>query len=348
MKRKSCLLSALLLAGTLVASAQDLRLPRDPDKLIDRVQKFWVAVTSNQRSKAIEFLLPEKKDLFLSGNPMPVLRAKVLGLDLTSNPDEATVRISLDVFAKESSSGFLTWTLTDTWIWKNDNWYFNMQAPPDIFSRNPGGTPVDTKTISAQIEKNFQILQNPIDLGKLLDRQHLSINVPIKYTGDLPLSLDISLANPLVGLEVQAEPITSQTKSFALLVSTDEWDGPFTLPLPLEIRHESVTVKRTLVVKGSVFVPLAFRQSPEEGPVPNRGFSIFIRNNTDVASPIRSIVVDGKMDLVKRPEALVPHGEVELVFRPHPNETPDQLYFTLDTPVEGRSSYTYRFPNVRH
>jgi len=285
--------------------------------------------------------------MFLSGSPAPVLRAKVLGLDLTNNVDQAAVRISLDVFAKESSSGFLTWTLTDPWIWKGDNWYFNMQSPPDIFSRTAAGPAADTKKIQAQIEKDFQILQNPIDLGKLLDAQHLSIDVPIKYTGDLPISLDITLPNPLIALQVQAEPITSRSKSFSLLVSTDEWDGPFTFPLPLEIRHETVIVKRTLVVKGSVFVPLAFRQSPAEGPMPNKEFSVFIRNNTDVTSPIRSIVVDGKMDLLKRPQALVPHSEVELVFRTHPNETPDQLYLTLDTPVEGRSAYTYHFPNVR-
>ncbi len=348
MKRKSCLLSALLLAGTILSAAQNLRLPRDPDKLIDRAQKFWEALTTKQRSKALEFVLPEKRDLFLSGTPMPILRAQVLGLDLTSNGNEAAVRISTQVFSKDSSSGFFTWTLTDPWVWKDDNWYFNMQAAPDIFSRTAVETTVDTKKIQAEIEKDFQILQNPIDLGKLLDRQHLSINVPIKYTSDLPVSLDMKLPNPLIALEVQGEPITARTKSFALLVSTDEWDGPFTLPLPLEIRHESVTVKRTLVVKGSVFVPLAFRQSPAEGPVPNRDFSVYIRNNTDVASAIRSVVVDGKMDLLKRPPTLLPHGEVELVFRPHPNETPDQLYLTLDRPIEGRSDYTYHFPNVRH
>jgi hypothetical protein len=329
------------------SSAQDLWLPRDPDKLIDRVQKFWMAMTTNQRFKALEFVLPEKKDLFLSGSAMPVLRAKVVGLDFTGNPDEALIRISMDVFAKESASGFLTWTVTDPWIWKNGSWYLNMQQPPDIFPRASPESTIDTKKIQAQIEKGFQILRNPIDLGRLLDGQHLSIDVPIKYTGELPLSLDIALPNPLVGLKTLAEPITSNTQSFTLMVGTDAWDGPFRLPLPLRIRYESVTVERTLTVTGNVFVPLAFRQSPPEGPTRDREFSVFVRNNTDAASAIRTVVVDNKMDLVKFPKALPPHGEAELVFKPHPNETPDQLYITLETPLEGRSSYTYRFPDIR-
>src|ERR1051326_639830 len=346
MKGKFCLSLALLVTGTVLSAAQDLRLPRDPDKLIDRVQKFWMAMTTSQRSKALEFVLAEKRDLFLSGGSVPILRVKVLGLDLTTNAEEAAVRISMDVLAKEGPSGFLTWTLTDPWIWKDGNWYFNMRELPDIFSRSSVGPAVDSKKIQAQIEKDFKILQNPIDLGKLLDRQHLSIDVPIKYIGDLPLTLDVALPNPLVSLKILTEPITSRTENFTLLVGTDDWEGPFTLPLPLKIRHEAVTVERTLVVKGTVFVPLAFRQSPEEGPRPGREFFLFVRNNTEAASSIRSGVA-AKMDLVKFPTALMPHDEVELVFKLHPNEIPDQVYLTLDPPIEGRSSYTYHLPGVR-
>ncbi|MBF8255048.1 MAG: NADP transhydrogenase subunit alpha, partial [Deltaproteobacteria bacterium] len=37
---------------------------------------------SGQRLQALEFVLPEKKNLFLSGNPLPILNAKVQGVDL--------------------------------------------------------------------------------------------------------------------------------------------------------------------------------------------------------------------------------------------------------------------------
>src|SRR5579862_3634376 len=278
MKRISCLAFAVFFATTLT-SAQALRLPRDSDKLIDSVQKFWTAMTMSQRYKALEFVLPEKRDLFLSGSSMPVIKARLLGLDFTSKPDEAMVRISLDIFTKESSSGFLTWTVTDPWVWKDGKWYYNMIPPPDVFPKGSPQTPVDAKKVQAEIETKFQILHNPIDVGTVKDGQHFTVEVPIKYTGDLPLSMEMGLPNPLIALGHLSDPITARTENFVLLVGTDDWDGPFTLPLPLRLRYENVTVERTLTVTGTVSVPVSFRQSPEEGPVPGKQFSVFIRNN---------------------------------------------------------------------
>src|SRR5437762_4598762 len=83
------------------AFAQDLRLPRDPDKLIERVQAFWHDMVSGQRLQAAEFVLPEKKNLFLSGNPLPVVRASVVGVDLTPDRDRATVRVNLSVLGTD-------------------------------------------------------------------------------------------------------------------------------------------------------------------------------------------------------------------------------------------------------
>src|SRR5947209_2401247 len=155
MKRISCLILASMFAGTALISDQALRLPRDADKLIDNAQKFWSEMTTNQRSKALEFVLPEKRDLFLSGSPLPVLKVRVLGLDLTSRPEEALVRISMDVLAKESPTGSLTWTTSDPWIWKNGKWYYDVAAPPDIFAKGPSPPSPDSKKIQDDIEKNF-------------------------------------------------------------------------------------------------------------------------------------------------------------------------------------------------
>src|SRR5215510_13863027 len=118
MKRRSCLIAALLFALTTLVSGQNLRLPRDPDKLIDRAQKFWVAMTSRQRTKALDLVLPEKRDAFLSESFMPIIKARVIGLDLTTAADHAVVRVALDVLSAENASGFSNWTITDSWIWK--------------------------------------------------------------------------------------------------------------------------------------------------------------------------------------------------------------------------------------
>src|ERR1041385_8529371 len=103
------------------AFSQNLRAPRDIDKLVERVQVFWQDVVSGQRLQAAEFVLPDKKNIFLSGNPVPVVKATVVGVDLTSDRDMATVRVTLSVLGTNLSTGPATWTISDAWIWRRGN-----------------------------------------------------------------------------------------------------------------------------------------------------------------------------------------------------------------------------------
>ena len=346
MKKGSCLIFVFLVFATVLLPAQDLRLPRDPERLIERVQKFWSAMTSGQRLQALEFILPEKKELFLTGTPIPILKANVLGLDLTTAHDRAAVRINIEVLAKESASGRLNWTITDSWVWRRNNWYLNLESPPSVFPKSASAGALDLKEAQTLIDKNFEILRNPIDFGKLNEGQFLRMEVPIRYTGDLPVSVELALPNPLV--DISADEITSHSNHLVLLVGAENWEGPFDLPLPLKIRQGAATVERTLRVKGSVFVPLAFRQSPPNGPIEEgREFSVFIRNNSSQQVGIRFISVDAKFSVLKRPETLPPDQEAEVVLKLRPGESPDRMYVQLDAPLEGRDMYTYRFRNAR-
>jgi hypothetical protein len=306
-------------------------------------------VASGQRLQALEFVLTEKKDLFLSGSPIPILKAKVLGLDLTSDANRAAVRVNVDVLTKEAASGHLNWIITDSWVWSRDNWYLNLTSPPGVFPKDGSPETVDVKAVQSQIERNFEILLNPVDVGTLIEGQYRRIEVPIKYTGDVPISVELALPNPLVDLEYASSVgITSRSKHFVLLVASQNWEGPFNLPLPLRVRYQTATVERTLLVKGEIFAPITFRQNPPNGPIEEgQEFSVFIRNNTSQASGIRFISVDAKLDVLKPPQVLPPNQETEVVLKLRRGETPDQLYLELDASIEGRDIYTYRFRNVR-
>jgi hypothetical protein len=169
--------------------------------------------------------------------------------------------------------------------------------------------------------------------------------VPIKYSGNLPISVEPALPNPLIGMPV-GPLITSDTKSIVLHVGTDDWEGPFNLAIPLKIKHRDVTVERTLTVTGEVFIPIAFRQDPADGPLVEGGeFSVFIRNNTDQDARIRLLTVDAKLDVTKQPSVLPANQETQVSFKRRPGITPDALFIQLETPLNGRDSYTYRFRN---
>src|ERR1051325_9719523 len=85
-------------AATALASGppQHAALPRDPVRLLERAQQFWTAVASGRRLQASELVLPERKESFLSGTPVPVLKANVLAVNVTGNPTEASVQVSIE------------------------------------------------------------------------------------------------------------------------------------------------------------------------------------------------------------------------------------------------------------
>ena len=347
MKRVFNLAFACYLLASSSILAQDLQLPRDSEKLIVRAQRFWSSLTSGQRLQALEFVLPEKKNSFLSGTPLPILQAKVQGVDLTTDPGQAIVRVSLNVLGVAATSGELNWTIADPWVWRGGNWYLNLESLADLYAKGGALEKINVKEVQQSIDTSFQILRNPIDLGRLTDGQHFSTDVPIQYTGDLPLSVELAISNPLVSLPVM-DPITSLSKNLVLLVGTDSWEGPFELPLHLRIRYREAAVERTLMLKGEVFVPIAFRQDPPNGPIEEgREFSVFIRNNTGQEAGIRFISTDAKLDIMKQPQTLLPNQEAEVVFKLRRNQSPDNLYLQLDGPLNGREIYTYRFRNSR-
>jgi archaellum component FlaG (FlaF/FlaG flagellin family) len=330
----------------LPVAAQDLRLPRDPEKLMLRAQNFWAAIGARQRLQALDFVLPEKKDLFFSGNVPPIVSAKVLGLDLTTDINHAAIRVNLEVL--NPLTGLSRWTATDSWVWRRGTWYVDLANALEVFPRGNPANPVVAAEVQRQIEKDFEILRNPVDVGTLIQGEPSRTEVPIRYTGDAPISIDVALQNPLVDLEYESSSkITAASKSFVLLIDTSH-EGPFNFPLPLKISSGGVSVERTVLVKGTVFAPVTFRQEPADGPiVQGENFSVFVRNNTAEEAKIRYITVDGKLLIMKQPGKLPPNEEVEVVLRLKPDEIPDRLYLVLDTPIHDRSSYTYRFRNVR-
>jgi len=347
MKSFSCLILGLYFLVPRAGFTQDLRLPRDAEKLMLRAQNFWAAVVSRQRLQALEFVLPEKKELYVSGNAPPIVKAKVIGIDLTSDINRAAIRVSVE--ALTPGAGPAGWTITDDWVWRRGNWYLEVANPGDIFPKSGPATTVDVKKVQEEIKKTFEILQDPVDLGTLIQGDYSKFEVPIKYTGTAPISLELGLPNPIIDLDYESSfKITSGSTNLVLLVDATDWEGAFNLPLPLKIQSQGATLERTLVVKGSVFAPFTFRQSPPDRPLKaGDQFSVFMRNNTSQEVGIRSLSVDGKAMIQKEPKKLPPGQEVEVVLKLKPDDIPDKLYLGLETPIEGRDRFTYRLQNVR-
>jgi hypothetical protein len=331
---------------TVLAPAQDVRLPRDPQKLLERAQRFWTALASGQRLQAAEFVLPEKKESFVSGNPLPVLSAKVLAVNVTSDPTRASVQIGIDVLGKDLQSPRSSWTITDVWVWRKDNWYADVGNAPALFTGNGPPTIVDREAARIQLEKNFHLVHDRVDLGELIEGQYLQVDVPIQYAGDGYVSIDSGFETSLATLDSSSAKISSSSTRLILQINTEGWDGPFDLPLPLKIKNQAATIERTLVVHGNVLAPILFRQEPPDKPIEvGHPVSVFIKNNTNQQVGVRYVSVDAKFEILRQPAVLVPSQEAEVALKLKPNASPDRLVVVLDRPLYGRDTYSYRFRN---
>lgn len=337
---------AIVISSASVASSQTLRLPRDPDKLVSRAQEFWAAMVARQSLRAVDYVLPEKRQLFVSGSTaFPLIEARVLALNLTSDPIRSSVTVNITSVVP-TLAGRTQWDVSSIWVWQRNNWFLDPHDPRTILSDLSEARPQDTvQRYTKELDASLQVLQERIDLGTIVQGDSLQREIPIKYAGSRPLSLEFAIPSPFLDATPDSTAgVTTQSTHIVLKVNSDGWTGPFNIPLILRFRYEAATVDRLLRVTGNIFAPVTFRQEPSDQAIrEGQPISVFIKNNTDAPRTIRFVTVDNKFRIVKQPSLIDAQAEGELVLELRPGQVPGQLMVVFDSPVSGRESYTYLF-----
>src|SRR5262245_24724674 len=114
------------------AQNDSLRVPRDPEKLVARAQEYWSYVIAGQRLKAVQFVVPQKRDAFVSIATLPASGAKVAGIELTNDGTRATLRVQLTMLLSEAGVDRPAWVIQDHWVWRNNNWFVDVGSPRDL------------------------------------------------------------------------------------------------------------------------------------------------------------------------------------------------------------------------
>jgi len=335
------ILAAIIFLLNQPLSAQTSRLPRDSDKLIFRAQSFWSFMLRGQKLKALDFVLPEKKDTFLSQNFMPIVAAKVVGLDLTDDPVKATVHVQLSAMTPESI-GNSAWVVKDTWVWQRGTWYLSLADHLESL-RGSSGTSPDVTTMVKDIRDNLRFPVATQNAGKIVQGRSVRFEFPIEYQGKQPLFVEMIAGHESVSLAVPGGQVTAESKHVTLSLDSTGWEGPITLPIRLRFRHEAASVEQVLTIQATIFAPVTFRQVPEKSADPSGRISVFIRNNTSERIIVRAMSVDSKLDVLKGINLIEPDSETEVVFKLRPGETPENMSLTPDHPVEGIGAFMYHF-----
>jgi len=342
MKRRSLPLLLMFICNILIAFAQDVRLPHDSDKLVSRAQIFWTDIAKGQRSKALEFVLPARRDAFLASPPLPILGAHVVGIDVATDSMAATVRVEIESTDPDLTSRHSSWVITDRWAWNGGKWYADIGDPRDILALRNSVSGVDVEQTRKDLDRDIRLLKTTVDIGTVIGGDPVSVALPIVYDGKL--QLNVEMAVPLPSLSVLAERGRNGNPGrFMLSFDSSNWDGPVSVPLTLRFRYFGATVDRSVTVLGSVFSPITFRQVPSDGPAsPRDDISVFIKNNTGTAIPLQLLSTDNKADLVKSVSVLEANQETEVILRLKPDENSPILTLFPKEPVSGHGQFSYR------
>ncbi len=338
---RAVILSLLLSAGP-VGQAQSLIVPQQLDALLERAQEFRTSLAAGNLIKAQEYVIPEARNRVLAGQGQLFRAPRVVGIDLSEDPFRVTVRVRVRaVSAIGSTAG--EFVVKDDWVWVGDEWFFDTRGFRRVWESDnlPGG--LNTDALKRQLELDFELLQDHVDLGTLIRGEHRRISVPIRYRGAVAARIDTTLPSKLLTLDaVSARLIDSDTSDIALLVSSEDWDGPFNIPLPLEIHSQGVSIRRTVRVEGSVFVPLALERT-SEGLSDPAEYRFIIVNNTEESIQVAYVSVDGKMDILGHSDEIPPGGRGFIHLRRDADRAvADRLTIVLKKPLFNKRDYVFR------
>jgi hypothetical protein len=323
------------------AQAQNLRPPRDLDKLAMRAAEFWRLTGMGQRARAVEYVLPSKREQFINRNSIPLNDARIAGISFTEDAERAIVAVegksilSVGIGLNEAR-------IEEVWVWERNNWYADPYDPVNPFSVLNAGPGREANL--SELEQSFRLPATVINVGAVWYRDKPAFQVPIEYTGAFPLRLTGPEDDALVIVDKDTgELVSPGAKSFSIRILPGSHEGPFRLPVPITVHYRDVSVEKTLIVEGAIFVPLTFRQAPDPIPpiVPENGFELFVKNNTENPVVVQRVETDGLN--VEGIQEIPAGGEIRLVLtlRKGIRRFLPQIVVTTAEPIRGRNRFPF-------
>jgi hypothetical protein len=337
------LLSLLFDVPSMVA--QNLVPPRDQEKLLPRVQQFWTHVIHGRKGEAMQFVSKDRQNDFLSGTSVPVMEAKFVGVDFTDSRDRAAVRVSIKALMPVTGDASV-WTLTEQWVWRDNNWYANPAPKADLWAAMNGNlqSSEEVVKIAKEVEAQLQGLPAELDLGRVIKGFHHPFEIPVQYSGKYRLQVKLMPPNPVFLVDHDLKEGGKLIRAYVDAGSLEE--GQFAIPVKVRFSVGTSDVDKTVVVKGNIFRPITFRHTLS-GPI-RKGtiLTVFVKNNTTEVMPIEYLTGDINSEDQKLPEAIGPGEEGALVFTMLSDTPPTRLELLFKKSVFGSAQYSYVFPKT--
>ncbi len=322
--------------------AQQVVVPADLSELLSRAQEFRSLLSAGRLVQSMEFVLPEKRDLVLSAGRMLYQNPRVVGVDLTEDPKRVAVRVTLEMPAAVSGTVSQEWTAADPWVRVDGEWYFDAKGFDKVLtSGSPEVSGVDPEEIVREFADVFELLEDRFEIGTLTQTEIMEIPIPINYTGEAPIRFGTFLSSTFLDLTGSARRVPAGTDAIFLRVDSSDWEGPFDIPVPLDIEYRGVSFRRTVTVRGTVFAPLTLSRRQADPPSPDE-FHFLIRNNSDREARISYVTVGGTLDILGHSDVIESKGEGFLHLKKREDVEPgNDLSIVLTESLHGRETYEF-------
>ncbi len=343
-RRALCLILTLFLFPILLQS-QVPRLPAKLDELTVRAVEFRRALSVGDRVRASEFVALSGRNDFLNNPLAPLTNPRIVGIDFIDQ-EKVQVRTTGKLFLATGPTPQLTETVvTDIWIWQKNNWYLELASGKEAFlDRFSSRDSADTGDLK-EIKSTFKLQNETFDVGTLLQGEYKQVTVPFEYSGDVPIRIESKLDTALAAIQSgTTRQLTKASKGFAVIVGSDDFEGPFRAPVRFVVYYKGVTFEQAVSFQGVIKASLRYRQVPETiSRTSNENFELFIANASTADVEISAVFTDGKFHVNRFPDRIAPGQEASISLRRNLAESPGStVAIHLKQPLNGKTIYEFK------
>lgn len=336
----SILVVLVFSVGGLVAQSD--RIPTDLSDVVRRAQQLRMLLATGRLVESLPLILPDSQDELLSAGKTIFQNPKVIGLDLTEDPDRVIVRFSVESPMLNTGSTSTPWVARDPWVRVDGQWYFDgRDLGGTLESESRDGNP---EAALREISEAFE-MPSYMELGTFLQDEVHVIPVPIEHSAEGPVGIDIRIPSRLVGLEVSSVRfIEPGTPSFNIVVDTSDFVGALQFLLALRINYKGVSIDRNIMLQGNVVAPLTLELNvPSDESVSDGELRYILRNNSDRVAKVNYLSVSGQLEIIDHSDIIGANEEGFVhLSRRQGLKAPDRLDVWLKEPIYGKMTYSLR------
>jgi hypothetical protein len=307
--RVVCLILVLASAGPVWG--QDNAPPQRLDELFMRASAFRRFLAAGDRVKASEYVVTSKRKDFLNKPASALDNVRPIGFDFVDK-DHVLVRVTGQTVVSGGEGAQLTQPqIADLWVREKGAWYFEPASADVPFAAVFKKDAAADATALAEIKSSFKLLTQAIDVGEMWQGDRKELPVQFQYTGSSGIRIVSKIDTPVTMIDgASTRWITKESNHFQITAGSDDFDGPFDIPMTFTVYYKSVALDQSVRVKGSIRPVCKYRQAPETVPPDSKEeFRLFLTNNTDETAEFGAFETDGKFFVTNYPRRLEPAQE---------------------------------------